>query len=85
MCWALADGVFRSAHPGHLGPKVGVVEICFAEEYFLALQSTRCELRRLYWIAQFAASTVVGSAEGAYPVTRLTGNYPAAARVDYCW
>lgn len=56
---ALAAGLFRCAHPGHLGLRVGVVGVCLAEEYFVALHDTHWGLTRLYWIAQFAACSVI--------------------------
>jgi hypothetical protein len=57
-------GLFRSAHPGHLGLRVGVVGYVLLKEFFIALQHTRCGPTRLYWIAQFAACSVIGCPEG---------------------
>jgi hypothetical protein len=61
---ALTAGLFRSAHPGHLGLRVGVVGYVLLKEFFIALQHTRCGPTRLYWIAQFAACSVIGCPEG---------------------
>jgi len=58
MRGALADRLFRPAHPGHWGLRVGGGQVCFAEEYLVAIDHTSYRPARLYRIAQLAVCSL---------------------------